>query len=366
MVRHTRVMPKLSKCETKAIPKTDEVVWNSIGELDWVPGEALEFSINSAGPSGQKVVGTVVVPSEHFQIEGLHMELPTDGPESAALTVCITPQGVQMPFGMQGGAEGGKSMHEMRRMQKGYIVNCQTIENRIRFFKREEEKIWRDLEEVRRQAAKIEEGRTQAKERHFAERALNQVREQKLTENRVRASKQRLEMVSVRKQYTADTMASKQFNGENQRRDSQDILRRKRLEEAQQRLNKSERVVASQREQIESKLRSNQEKQAKLGQIRDAQQMAREDAEHDMTHVESRLPELEAQEMACLHRLQNSRIVTQTVLRELEASLGSNSAVTSMLRMKQSRSANLLGTYSAESDLNDTDLSPNGVGGAGV
>merc|ERR550537_1157107 len=69
--------------------------------------------------------------------------------------------------------------------------------------------------------------------------------------------------------------------------------------------------------------------------MREQQEQHRLLAENEVAEAESKLPDLEAQEMVCLQRLQNSRIVTQSVLEELESSLGAKSSVTTLLRQKQ-------------------------------
>eukprot|EP00747_Dinoflagellata_sp_TGD_P019909 gnl/TRDRNA2_/TRDRNA2_127476_c0_seq1.p1 gnl/TRDRNA2_/TRDRNA2_127476_c0~~gnl/TRDRNA2_/TRDRNA2_127476_c0_seq1.p1 ORF type:complete len:177 (+),score=36.67 gnl/TRDRNA2_/TRDRNA2_127476_c0_seq1:284-814(+) len=130
-------------------------------------------------------------------------------------------------------------------------------------------------------------------------------------------------------------MKEKQIAGENQRQLSQDILRQKRMNEAQVRLSNSERAVAIQRAQLEARLKVNQERAARLENLRTSQETDRMKADQEVQDVQSRLPALEAEEMVCLQRLQNSRIVTQSVLEELESSLGTHSSVTSLLRSKQ-------------------------------
>merc|ERR1719414_2449992 len=112
-------------------------------------------------------------------------------------------------------------------------------------------------------------------------------------------------------------------------------MRQKRMQEAQVRLKNSERAVAIQRAQLEARLKLNQERAVKLERLREEQEAERQQAENEVQEAESRLPELEAEEMVCLQRLQNSRIVTQSVLEELETSLGSQSSVTNLLRQKQ-------------------------------
>merc|ERR1719321_2607686 len=79
------------------------------------------------------------------------------------------------------------SLHEASKVKKAVESNVKAIENRIRFFQREEEKIWRDLEEVRRQAATIEEGRSRTLEKKLAHRTVHQARDLTFKENRARA-----------------------------------------------------------------------------------------------------------------------------------------------------------------------------------
>merc|ERR1719409_1503537 len=81
---------------------------------------------------------------------------------------------------------GPMSLHEANRVKKAAESNARAIENRIKFFQREEEKIWRDLEEVRRQAATIEEGRSRTLEKKLADRTIQQARQLALEQNRQR------------------------------------------------------------------------------------------------------------------------------------------------------------------------------------
>jgi len=55
----------------------------------------------------------------------------------------------------------------------------------------------------------------------------------------------------------------------------------------------------------------------------------------DAIDAETVIPSLEAQEIECLQRLQNSRQISQSVLQELETSLGAKSPVATLLRNKQ-------------------------------
>mmetsp|Transcript_72400 Transcript_72400/g.125525 ORF Transcript_72400/g.125525 Transcript_72400/m.125525 type:complete len:298 (+) Transcript_72400:159-1052(+) len=241
------------------------------------------------------------------------------------------------------GGEGGQglttSVHEANRVKKAVESNVKLIENRIRFFQREEEKIWRDLEEVRRQAATIEEGRSRTLEKKLADRTIQQARESALSQNRAKAASQKQANIETRRRNQFAQMQDKQEQGQEQRRISQDNLRKKKMNEAQARLYNSERAVAIQRQQLEARLKVNQERAMKLEMLRMEQDAERLQAEADCKEVESRLPALEEAEKICLQRLQNSRIVTQSVLEELESSLGNSSSVTSMLRAKQRQQA---------------------------
>jgi len=239
------------------------------------------------------------------------------------------PSGVGVP------TSRGMTVHEASRAKKTVESNAKAIENRIRFFKREEEKIWRDLEEVRRQAATIEEGRGRTLEKKLADRTIQQDREVALRQNRARVAATRSQGHDARRQNQVVQEREKKLAGDEQRRISQDILRQKRMQEAQDRLKNSERAVAIQRAQLESRLRVNQEKATRIERLREQHEHDRLAAEAEVNDAESKLPELEAEEMMCLQRLQNSRIVTQSVLEELESSLGKQSAVTSLLRSKQ-------------------------------
>lgn len=254
------------------------------------------------------------------------------------------------------------SVHEANRVKKAVESNVKAIENRIRFFQREEEKIWRDLEEVRRQAATIEEGRSRTLEKKLADRTIQQARSLVLEQNRARAAGQKQQGVDQRKRNQFVQMREKQIQGQEQRRISQDISRQKKMNEAQVRLQNSERAVAIQRQQLEARLQVNEERAKKLEFLRAEQYQDRAMAEIEVQEVESKLPALEAEEMVCLQRLQNSRIVTQSVLEELETSLGSRSSVTNLLRQKQRQQADL-GLEQASQDFGAPPPSSMGAGG---
>mmetsp|Transcript_39542 Transcript_39542/g.62816 ORF Transcript_39542/g.62816 Transcript_39542/m.62816 type:complete len:282 (+) Transcript_39542:87-932(+) len=243
------------------------------------------------------------------------------------------------------------SVHEANRTKKAIETNVKAIENRIRFFQREEEKIWRDLEEVRRQAATIEEGRSRALEKKLADQTIQQARSVVLEQNKDRARGMREANLESKRRNQSAQIHEKKVQGQEQRKISQEILRQKKMNEAQVRLQNSERVVALQRQQLEARLKVNQERAERLERMRVDQEEDRRRAELEVQEVQEKLPVLEAEEIACLQRLQNSRIVTQSVLEELETSLGSRNSVTALLRQKQRQQADFVGTPLDDSGL---------------
>merc|ERR1719487_270680 len=101
------------------------------------------------------------------------------------------------------------SVHEAQRMKKAFHANAKAIENRIHYFKREEEKIWRDLEEVRRQASKIEDGRSRAMERRMATKNIQTSREAGTNSNRLRAAHQKANTEAIKKEQAYEAVREK-------------------------------------------------------------------------------------------------------------------------------------------------------------
>mmetsp|Transcript_80866 Transcript_80866/g.142639 ORF Transcript_80866/g.142639 Transcript_80866/m.142639 type:complete len:283 (-) Transcript_80866:56-904(-) len=251
------------------------------------------------------------------------------------------------------------TVHEANRAKKAVERNRKAIENRIRFFQKEEEKIWRDLEEVRRQAATIEDGRGRTIEKKLADRAIQQEKELIVNQNRVRASQNKSAVTDIKKRQQFETMREKQLAAAAQRQASQAILRQKRMTDMEERRVNAERAAHIQMAEKEARTRASQERTQRLERMRDYQEYERQQAEHEVLEAESALPDLEEQEMICLQRLQNSRIVTQSVLEELETRLGSRSSVTSLLRSKQRGQEHLeasVGGYSASFQQEDRQL----------
>jgi len=82
-----------------------------------------------------------------------------------------------------------------------------------------------------------------------------------------------------------------------------------------------------QRSSIDARMRNNEIRQRRLEELHEEAEIRRAAAVKEVDDIESLMPNLEAQEMECLQRLQNSRVVTANVLEELEASLGHSSSV---------------------------------------
>lgn len=232
-------------------------------------------------------------------------------------------------------SERGMTTHEANRQKKAIERNRKAIENRIKFFQKEEEKIWRDLEEVRRQAATIEEGRSRTIEKKLADQAIQQEKKLVVEQNRVKASHNKNAVSDLRKRQQFDIMREKQIQASVQRESSQAIMLHKRTIETEERRINSERAAIIQMAEKDAKARAAQERALRIDRMRENQELERQMAEQEVIEAEGILPELEEQEMICLQRLQNSRIVTQSVLEELETRLGSRSSVTSLLRSKQ-------------------------------
>ncbi|CAE6973357.1 unnamed protein product [Symbiodinium natans] len=211
--------------------------------------------------------------------------------------------------------------------------NRKAIENRIRYFQKEEEKIWRDLEEVRRQAAAIEEGRSRTIEKKLADRAIQQERDLLLQQNRVRAAQNRVTVSDYRKQQQPEPKEPQ--NAKVRANRLTGPVRRVRIKAGEQQILPQPGNAGTDLHGTHIWFTASQERAARIERMREFQELERQQAEHEVMEAESTLPELEEQELICLQRLQNSRIVTQSVLEELETRLGSQSSVTTLLRSKQ-------------------------------
>lgn len=111
-------------------------------------------------------------------------------------------------------------------------------------------------------------------------------------------------------------------------------MQQKRLFLRETELRNSERAMTIQRSSIDARMRNNEIRQRRLEELHEEAEIRRAAAVKEVDDIESLLPNLEAQEMECLQRLQNSRVVTANVLEELEASLGQSSSVTNQLRLR--------------------------------
>lgn len=227
---------------------------------------------------------------------------------------------------------------DARRAKRSVDVDAKAIENRIRYFQKEEEKVWRELEEVRRRAAAIEGGRSRTLEKRMADRAIQQERSAAHVENWNKVASQRSINASIQERNAAfkeSTVRQRREAAQRQRMQSAEVMQRMRLDEMEARVRNSERAIAIQRAKLDAKARNSEVREAQLARIRREQEADWQDAEAEAIDAEATLPNLEAREAECLQRLQNSRQIQSSVLRELETSLGERSPVVALLRSKQ-------------------------------
>mmetsp|Transcript_27543 Transcript_27543/g.69440 ORF Transcript_27543/g.69440 Transcript_27543/m.69440 type:complete len:330 (+) Transcript_27543:1549-2538(+) len=234
------------------------------------------------------------------------------------------------------------STNEAFRMRKSISNNAKTIQNRISYFKREEDKIWKGLEEVRRQAAKIEDGRGRTLEKKLADKTLTQRRAADFYQRKMHVTEMRTTIEHGKANTRAELTAVRAMQGRLRKQEAQDAYRQKQAADQARRMQNADRVLLQQREQLEAKLRINQEKADRLNRVRQDQDLARHKQQTEVEFISSKIPELEEEELRCLQRLQNSRIVTQSVLSELEGSLGARNPVTNLLRSKALRTQSVL------------------------
>uniref|UniRef100_A0A0K6S6M0 Uncharacterized protein n=1 Tax=Chromera velia CCMP2878 TaxID=1169474 RepID=A0A0K6S6M0_9ALVE len=163
---------------------------------------------------------------------------------------------------------------------------------------------------------------------------VTQSKEQQMKINQQRAAEVRTIRENLTKKALFEQMEEKRKHSEQRRTEARELLRHKHMMEAQQRLRNSSRAVALQREHNMARQSVNTRKAVRLQKIHEEQEQKRFVLERELMSMEKALPELERREMQCLERLQNSRLVTQAVLQELESSLGQTSPVSTLLRTR--------------------------------
>ncbi|KAF4702853.1 54S ribosomal protein L2 mitochondrial, partial [Perkinsus olseni] len=118
------------------------------------------------------------------------------------------------------------------------------------------------------------------------------------------------------------------------REESAEIERMKRRTEARDLAMKSKRAVAIHQASIEAKLQAKAEKEKRLRRVRGEAQQKRAAILASAKADKAELAVLEEEEMRCLQRLQNSRMISQSALQDLEISLGEASPLCSMLHSR--------------------------------
>ncbi|EER12986.1 conserved hypothetical protein [Perkinsus marinus ATCC 50983] len=226
------------------------------------------------------------------------------------------------------------SLSDSCRLQRSIAAEKQAVKARIAYFKREESKIWRNLDEVRRKAKKLEEGRELAEQKKQSLIQLERVRKRREAENSRRALEIKTSLDTIKEQHLknkACTLAAKREATREARKERAEIIRMKHLEQAREVAAKSERAVAIHRASLEAKLQAKAEKEKK-------QRMVREEAQRKRAAVLARaqadkaeLAALEEEEMRCLQRLQHSRMLSQASLQCLEAPQGQSSSLRTMM-----------------------------------
>lgn len=260
-------------------------------------------------------------------------------------------------------AQAKLSNFKADRARKVAESNAKSIENRIRYFQREEERLWRDVEEVRRQATIREKGKAREAERREASQAIQEIREQHLEEKRSRANqtKKMLEEASQRV-HEAPFIQQRVIAGQDQRRMSAEVMHQKKLSEKQLAIRNTERALSIQRSQLQARIKTAQQKAERIQALRVEAERQRVAKERGVHEVESQLSALEAEEMVCIQRLQHSRVVAQSELEGLELSFGPRSSIASALRARQARpSMELLDESAISLGLQDTSMHCHGV-----
>lgn len=243
-------------------------------------------------------------------------------------------------------------------------MSAKVIENRILYCQREEDRLWRDVQEVRRQASIRDKGKMRTAEKRMSEQAIQEGRELHLEGRRSKANqtKKMLED-SAHKLNEAREGRRQQLevSSQDQRRMSAEILRQKRLGEKQSALRNTERAVAIQRSQLVARFKTAQQKSERIQALREDAERHRMEKELGVHELESRLSVLEAEELACIERLQNSRVVTQSVFDELETSFGSRASMCSIMRGRPHSPMELLDESLETFEVDET-LGAGGIG----
>eukprot|EP00927_Polykrikos_kofoidii_P003367 TRINITY_DN11333_c0_g1_i1.p1 TRINITY_DN11333_c0_g1~~TRINITY_DN11333_c0_g1_i1.p1 ORF type:complete len:969 (-),score=145.83 TRINITY_DN11333_c0_g1_i1:194-3058(-) len=91
-VKHSSVKGKMTKVETRSIPKTTDPAWNETFDLEpWYIGDSLEFTVYDKGALVSRLEGKVVVPSDMFYPHGVETKMNIPGCADAILEFSVTP-----------------------------------------------------------------------------------------------------------------------------------------------------------------------------------------------------------------------------------------------------------------------------------
>lgn len=228
--------------------------------------------------------------------------------------------------------------HESTRIKKAAERSQQLIKSRIRYLAREEEKQWRTLEDVRRRAVIIEDGRQRYVEKKVAHRQIQTAKEREFVlkqENVSAAIVQERARVQRLKEVRQKGLDEKRLLTRQKRAWSEDIIRARREEAENEVVQKMERASMIQRDRVTSWLQICREKADCIARLRSEKEEQRLVAAREAMLEEEKLQDLEGEEMKWIERLKNSRTATQSALAELEHTFGTSSSLQTALKLKK-------------------------------
>lgn len=237
-----------------------------------------------------------------------------------------SPEQVPEPTPLTPTADGGTACYSRRlrealKVRRETVHNIHTVESRIRYMQREEAQIWHELDEAQRQINIIEGGRSRQLDKRLSESAIRLEQDAIMEKNRARVLSSRDGAVEQRRRSQFETMRSKEIAGKQVRETSQDMIRKRKVEAEKAREKARERAAAIRKEQELGRQRIEVVRAKRMAQLVHQKQDMLQKAEEKALKEELLLEELEQREAAMLHRLQNSRLLGQSRLQEMEASL---------------------------------------------
>ncbi len=185
---------------------------------------------------------------------------------------------------------------------------------------------------MKRKAQIVEEGRRRTLERKELQQQHAEQKARMLQEKRELANATRQSFQSQK--WKKDLIAEKRAIADEGRQESMDNLRAKHLKNQQTKLNNAERALQVQREHLQARMNQQAKREERLYSARKMHTDRREQARFEVNDLAREVVALEHEESLCVQRLQHSRVVSQTVLSELEQSLGAGSSIAGQFRYR--------------------------------